>query len=343
MLEASKIRVSPDEKWVRSSCPLASYTHPKGSDSNPSFGVKVNDRGESGYNCFTCGSGSLKDLIHRMTWTIGIRNVALDFFLLREIFEDEAVGDSLSFVDKFKSIHKKVIEVPRPVPSEILEIFPLFTNREAEVGHLLEWLDHRGISQGVASKYGLRVNYGGTQVHFPLTDTDGEVYELHGLSLYDKFFYYVTPEVAGYPFYSWGRKDGWFGMQHYDSTKEVILVESETDVLRLATLGVSNVLACCGPLNNQKLRRITSTQIVLAFDSDEGGLKCEKKARKYFRDRVLHKINFESIGINDAGDLLNVEDWELLYDNREPLTSTLVKPTSLAVPKYKDKFKVATT
>jgi hypothetical protein len=40
--------------WVMAPCPLARWTHEKGSDSNPSFGVHVHDSDTSIFNCFTC-------------------------------------------------------------------------------------------------------------------------------------------------------------------------------------------------------------------------------------------------------------------------------------------------
>jgi len=41
------------EDWVMLKCPFAEWTHSKGTDTNPSFGIKINDTGNSGYHCFS--------------------------------------------------------------------------------------------------------------------------------------------------------------------------------------------------------------------------------------------------------------------------------------------------
>lgn len=47
-------------RWVTAPCPLAPFTHSKGRDARPSFGVNV----ETGmFNCFVCQSGSLAKLV----------------------------------------------------------------------------------------------------------------------------------------------------------------------------------------------------------------------------------------------------------------------------------------
>ena len=45
LLRAGNIDTSGSD-WVQASCPLAVRTHQKGEDRRPSFGIKVNDKGE---------------------------------------------------------------------------------------------------------------------------------------------------------------------------------------------------------------------------------------------------------------------------------------------------------
>jgi hypothetical protein len=49
--------------WVRADCPLAPFTHKNSKDSNPSFGVSVIPGTHSAYNCYTCSSGSMEQLL----------------------------------------------------------------------------------------------------------------------------------------------------------------------------------------------------------------------------------------------------------------------------------------
>lgn len=50
---------------IRANCPLAPFTHKKGTDRNPSFFVKIENGGRSCYHCFSCGSkGTLTGLLY---------------------------------------------------------------------------------------------------------------------------------------------------------------------------------------------------------------------------------------------------------------------------------------
>ncbi len=74
--------------WVRSSCPLAPKWHVKGTDENPSFGIRIDPSGESFYHCFTCGSGTLTSLLSKLTWAQIDPKKAVDFLMIHEIFPD---------------------------------------------------------------------------------------------------------------------------------------------------------------------------------------------------------------------------------------------------------------
>ena len=59
--DTSKMKRSGD--WYMVSCPLAPWTHSKGTDLNPSFGVREGT-GISGVNCFSCGyKGGMMGLV----------------------------------------------------------------------------------------------------------------------------------------------------------------------------------------------------------------------------------------------------------------------------------------
>lgn len=50
-------------RWMNISCPFAPWTHARGSDSHPSFGITVNPDSRSHYKCLACGvKGSLSSL-----------------------------------------------------------------------------------------------------------------------------------------------------------------------------------------------------------------------------------------------------------------------------------------
>ena len=53
--------------WVRAHCPFARWTHAGGSDSFPSFAIRIDDDNESQFKCQACGrKGHLKGLVYQL-------------------------------------------------------------------------------------------------------------------------------------------------------------------------------------------------------------------------------------------------------------------------------------
>jgi hypothetical protein len=346
VLRAGEIRVSDDEKWVRCSCPLAPFTHIKGTDENPSFGISVNDEGESGYNCFTCGSGRLSDLIHVMHWTVGISKRAEDFYSISEIFYGEERGeDAITNVKKeyWDEKYGKVYTIPpkMPVPTVVLRHYPLLegNEKEYEAKRILEYLVGRGIPDYLLYEYKVRYDPHKQEIIFPIIDDDSKIYRLHVRNRRDKTFYYKTPDNTGYPdLDSWGRKDYWFGYQFYDPSIPAYLVESETDLLRLRALGVENVIATCGSLTPGKLDRLSSPHYYLGFDSDSPGAKFTYKAIRHLSEvqpsAGLTRLNWNCVLLpyytpkrrirkwrpaKDAGDIATSEQLEKVFKHASPI------------------------
>ncbi len=86
LLGAENIDIN--EPWVRCSCPMAGILHESGKDDRPSFGAVENLEGESGYHCFTCGGGSLYDLLHVLYWNNSLPTEAAEFW---EIYKLDVV------------------------------------------------------------------------------------------------------------------------------------------------------------------------------------------------------------------------------------------------------------
>jgi len=55
--------------WLWARCPFAPYLHAGQQDRNPSFNVKIEPGGRSGFNCFTChASGSIAHLVRQLAY-----------------------------------------------------------------------------------------------------------------------------------------------------------------------------------------------------------------------------------------------------------------------------------
>jgi hypothetical protein len=129
-----------------------------------------------------------------------------------------------------------------------------------------------------------------------------------------------------------------YGMQFYDPRKPLILVESETDVLRLASMGLDEkycIIGTCGTPNKKKLNPIRSKVGFLGFDADQAGEVFYKKSVSLLpRDMLLFKLDWSIIQIKyytpkkrkekirpakDAGDMKSLADFEEVLKNKIPV------------------------
>lgn len=59
--------IKQTNEWIAAPCPLAPWTHPKGSDRSASFGISIAEEGRSGYNCLSCHEhGNVEGLLNRL-------------------------------------------------------------------------------------------------------------------------------------------------------------------------------------------------------------------------------------------------------------------------------------
>lgn len=347
LIRARNIEISPDNQWVRCSCPLAPYFHASGTDNHPSFGIKVNNGGLSNFNCFTCGSGTLPLFMHKITWTLGVSPDVHEFFIHREFLPEDAVSDQ--FYLEYKDLFSQEFDKPTPisVPSDVLAEYPRLSNTTGEgkyeISRVKDWLEDRGISYDLAVDYQIRVSPQDRAIVFPIVDTDGLTYLLHARSRVNKIFYYLNPSNTGHLDKVWGRKDFWFGIQHADMTKPLILVESETDLLRLRSLGVENVIASCGPVGDYKLERISSPKVYLGFDSDLGGAQyCARTINYLHSSSSLYRLSWTAVGAKDAGDLKSREEFDAVWDARRAVYveggQVFTDPIYDDPPEYNDRY-----
>lgn len=317
-LGAGEMTVS--DSWVNSSCPLAPHSHENGRDRHPSFGVSINEKGESLYRCFTCtDSAPLSGLIHNL-WVLDISGweEAMQVYGEQEFFSNT---DKISVpASRWGSTEKK--RVPKiEVPESILNKFPLLQEASGfEQKRCMSFLHkERGIRPSVQDLFSLRYSDNDRLVVFPRLDKEHKVWWLRARSRVAKAFFSVSHtyvenkwgEVA-----VWGDSSYFFGGQFL--TKEpVIIVESETDVLRLYSLGITNVVATGGGVQQAQLDRLYHNVVILAFDADIPGLKNRIKAEKYFKGySTLFALDWGAVGIKDAGELESIADFDRVYNRK---------------------------
>lgn len=317
--------VTIGDQWVNSTCPLASVSHEKGIDRHPSFGVLINNKGESLYRCFTCSDPApLSGLIHNL-WVLDINGWqgAMKVYGENEIFNSGS--KSMAPLSKWDAVVDKKASKAE-VPAVILDQFPLLYNaRGYEAQRCSSFLAaERGIDKEVQNLFRLRYSDGGRLIIFPRENKENKVYWLRARSRMAKAFFsiscsYAKKELGDVAPYEWGDSSYLFG-EHLLTEEPVIIVESETDVLRLYSLGVRNVVATGGGVQKAQLDRLYHSVVILGFDADVPGLKNKIKAEKHLKGySTLFYLDWRVAGVKDAGELKSRADFDKVYNKKSLL------------------------
>ena len=293
-----------DGEWLTISCPLAYKFHLYRSDEHPSCGISYDNTNSkrSIVNCFTCGSRDLLSVL-----TILFYDKKIDYDILRFYIEHEqgkADTRELNYIDIYEETDDTNQAIP--VYPQILEcLLPAYKSVEVK-----RYFKQRRINLNLT--YNVYTWKGG--VVFPIRDVDNKIYKLHYRSRSKNKknrFFFLEPEHFGLSG-KWGAKHLWYNIENIDWTKPVFLVEGEFDVLRLITLGIHNVIACCGGISKEQIQYLQSFSpicLYLGFDSDLTGKKYTSKIIEHFRDlSTIYRLNWGIVGVKDAGDLKSRQD-----------------------------------
>ncbi len=156
--------------WVMARCPLAPWTHGKGYDKLPSFGVSINDKGKSGYNCFGCKhKGTLAGLAFKMahyTDDTDLKDVG------RQIERTEIIGmpdlpEWDEDDDDTEENETRTRKAPKPKEGNAFREYPPFYYDNRAIQYLR---DIRGLGFTDACKLGLRWDRRQHRVLFPVYD-----------------------------------------------------------------------------------------------------------------------------------------------------------------------------
>jgi len=197
-------------------------------------------------------------------------------------------------------------------------------------------MEARGISAESLFKYKVAHKPYDKAIAFPLKRKDGKTYALHYLSREEKKFWYLKPKYFDYPEDTkWGSKEAMFGLDLYDSSKPLILVESETDLLRLSTLGVDQkycILATCGTPTKEKIKQLRSKVVYNGYDADPTGSKYHIRTLKFIDyDVTVFKLDWGEVRKKDAGDLKSIEEFNYVMHRRREIANQI-----LLTKDYKD-------
>lgn len=333
--------------WVNASCPLAPWFHEKGTDRNPSFGVKIPTGDEEApvFHCFSCGaSGPLPKLLHDLQWLRHehLKEASRILTGMPNLTQGEARKRRRVKVsrDKFEQIQRRRILRNTAVPQEVLDRYPRIAGNESpEARELERWLsEDRGVSVQLIAQYDLRLyvnRFNELGVVFPIVSRDGKtVKDMYVRMVADKKDFRLTNEIAGSSV-EWAAPHLWFGNQFFDPERPLMLVEGPIDVLRLRTLGVQNVWGCMGggPSRDQ-METVNARVVYFAFDADEAGKGFIKRAAASIQAASRFVLDWGVVGKKDGGDLEDIAEFKRVFQNRVKLEKA-VAPVKSVRPKRK--------
>lgn len=310
-LGVNKTHIS--DNWVNSSCPLARYSHDGGMDRHPSFGIRINNRGESIYRCFTCSSAApLSGLIHNLFVLKDMRwRDAMSIYDSCEVF-------SLSPINNNYGDELKIPKKPIPIPDYIVNKFPyIVSSNDFESNRCADFLyTVRGINYDTQKLFGIRYSpFRDRIVIFPRIDKSNVVWWMRARSRLNKSFFSITPSYFSTD-EKWGDSSRLFGEQFLDSGP-ILIVESETDVLKLYDFGVYNVVATGGGVQKVQLDRLYHDVVILGFDADIAGFKNKVKAERILRNySTLFYLDWKKAGAIDAGKLESKSEFDKVYNSK---------------------------
>lgn len=255
--------------WMRGKCPLAPYRHQSGKDTNPSFGLYVEEGSRPRFHCFTCESGSIEKLLQLLEKAIAEKKPFHgDLAKAREILESaESELPVLPVYAEFNQQQKRKFE---ELPGYLLDTYM----PAIDVPRALEFARSRGLLDEEILKHNLRYDHGRDMLLFPYWDVFNRFAGIRGRAIGDhgvKHHDYVFGGVnnSGLVFYN---------EQVLNLPGPVVVVEGQVDCLKVARLWTKTVGNLTAKPVLEKATKLTQSDgVVVLMDGDETGRAATKK------------------------------------------------------------------
>lgn len=267
---------TPPSKWFKIECPFAPWTHEKGTDKNPSFGITVNN-GPSHYNCFACGKkGLLMDL------PLELHKYSKDKKTFNGMFEYVKLYDCED-VDITKFVPLDFGFAPRttpqqdfhPWPEEFLKQFsPVISSYDA-----LKYLQNRGLDASTIKALGIVFDKRQRRVCFPYRDNNGILAGVVGRAI-------DSDNPLRYRAYKYNDTTNphiWINQNNVDPNKPLVIVESVFDMASVHRVYQNVICSRCATIPESMLHSLPeATAFITVYDNDAAG-DC---AREWFKKKV---------------------------------------------------------
>lgn len=267
-------RVSVGAGNLICSCPFARWRH-AGNDRKPSFGIIIDDEGESCFNCFGChSSGGLHDLVLELA---ELRRTDLSH-LETWILDNEGLDIS----KKIKASERdRVFTVQQRQEASLLEAYP-----ESEYdrfrGSVPRFALERGLTLEACKAWELGNCKEEKRLAFPVRrGSDKALVGVRGRT-------YVDARAKYFPLLPFNPSDFLYGehmLRPADEEERVCVVEGEIDAIKCWMAGFSAIgLFGSHPSKKQRLKiECLNRPLVLLPDGDKVGRKWAQKLGEEFK------------------------------------------------------------
>jgi 5S rRNA maturation endonuclease (ribonuclease M5) len=305
--------------WVSMPCPLSPWTHIKGEDAHPSFGVKLQE-GETRpaiFNCYTCKKKGTMSMLAQFYQDFSGKDCG---DLIDEAENMEMYGLQLPLWEELTLAEPHLI-APDPLGEEYEDLFepacrPIPLGAGDCHPYVHPYLASRGVSYHAARSIGIGHDpddgHGVGRLTFPVRGPEGELYGYTGRALDAE----TVPRIRDY--YGLPKRACLLGIHMLTDQTDVILCEGLFDFASLWSMGYPAVAAMHSGLTELQARllRDLGKGVILMYDNDAAGKLGAKQAGKLIRDHVpVMKVKYPQ-GIKDPGDLARYHVEEMIRTRR---------------------------
>lgn len=307
--------------WVSTACPLAPWTHVRGGDQHPSFGVTIQEKGEnvSIFNCYTCKKKGTLSRLATMYQEFSGKDCS---HLIDEAEDIELFGAQLPLWEDLDNTEPHLTP-PEPLGKEYHDLFgpaynvdPFRARRPLASSH--PYLIRRGITARTAHtlqiKYDPADSQGDARIVFQVRGPREELYGYTGRAIQES----VVPRVRDY--YGLPKRACILGIEFVvlRGCEKIVLVEGLFDYAKLQQYGIHGVAAMHSGLTELQARllRDLGKPVVLMYDNDQAGRLGNKQAKKLLEGYVpLEKVRYPD-NVKDPGDLSHEQAWWMVRNTR---------------------------
>lgn len=279
--------------WVVLSCPLATWRHEGGKDSNPSFGIRIDDA-RSQCVCLSCDwGGSITDLFTELVMRLPVGTV-----------------ERKQAVKIMNGIEVTKLREPmlKPQSQEKANTDPYFTDTWIKsfpmatvVNEAMAYLLSRKVSALDADAMHIRYDPVSRRICFPIYDWNGNLRGMQGR-------YITEPSGTGGPKYLFYKYQGascghevMLGENLVEPALPLLLVEGVFDYAALFPFTKQVMVLWGCRVNEQRIKRLSRcTKIYTVFDNDKAGNDARERLRNCDLDITNLVIPLSS---NDVGEL----------------------------------------